>query len=1050
MGGGSFGIMFKIAILLSVIWGAGRLAKFGGISVIIPQILAGLIMGPEVLDFIPRVYSKCAYYEYRDVCDKADWDLVVAGGDPGAAIRSDPDHGVLGMSIVTHIHDKYGDKCSNGGYLEDRVKGDTQKECFEIYCRRYWDTKCSYSPDIFTLIGHIGVSLMIFESGMHFHFPMLPIVGPKGSVVAVLGTFGPIVMGILCVLVLTDESIYSGLVAGVAMAPTSVGIALTLLMETKQLDETYGQLIITAAFLDDILSLIAFSLLFSIDENGVTLEAFLPAIFGTIFLVLGGWLAARVAPGKLEELFSWIKSQTWGQGGGHWTAKEKVHLLLMIVFLLFYAWLTDLMKGSHLWGCFVAGMTFSGVHSSVAVWSRQTKRVNGWLMKIFFAGTVGFSIPVNQLLDIENFAYGMVMGCLACLAPKVFCACWIGEERWVVGWAMCGRAEFAFLIAAMGKTGGLLSSDLYSITIWALLLATICAPIGFQKTLKSQIIRNKAKREAKIAEQGGHHHHHGHNHGHGHGETPDGHGDATPGTGKSSTNFGQMSSKAQTQPVAGTNETQISMAEIFDTKGGSVDGTPVNVGTVSKCIQLRVAFNKPPKVVETAFQNNTLFKLQKLRAIRTETAMIMQFALRAESSSPFRYAELREIRALIFDKYDGALGERNVREINFLPPDSAVLRCGFLKISLMCEAQFKHTAELVSILADAGYYIMQMDLDIEKTCSVCTVIAYPLPVNEENSQLYLMDNVICSEDVSEKLEVDLPDINDRMQQLLDSTETAHHSINCELIAFKADPLHSGVSLPVSLRQANKDQFIYLEIEANPIANNKIQLEAKDIDEVPRAAEGFPKTGCGLVIEDAKEWSVSFPKIIQSLTEAGYEIVYQKVDHMILIDRPIVLCILKAPAKRGAVVNGESVIPNNIKLDMEAELTDEVLASCEAIVQRHLDKSKFGVTLKTVLRNSRVTHYESLETSMLGGSNNIDLANTRNAKDLRRMIGELVTGMTGSVGASPTRGYIMRSVSRDQVSAGKAAPVVSATAGEEEGQAAFPSDTVIAVDVEKET
>jgi len=45
---------------------------------------------------------------------------------------------------------------------------------------------------VFTLVGHLGVSLMIFESGMHFHFPMLPIVGPKASIIAVFGTMGPI------------------------------------------------------------------------------------------------------------------------------------------------------------------------------------------------------------------------------------------------------------------------------------------------------------------------------------------------------------------------------------------------------------------------------------------------------------------------------------------------------------------------------------------------------------------------------------------------------------------------------------------------------------------------------------------------------------------------------------------------------------------------------------------------------------------------------------------------------------------------------------------
>ena len=46
-----------------------------------------------------------------------------------------------------------------------------------------------------------------------------------------------------------EEEEYNGISAGVALAPTSVGIGLTLLMQAKQLDKDYGQTIIAAAFL---------------------------------------------------------------------------------------------------------------------------------------------------------------------------------------------------------------------------------------------------------------------------------------------------------------------------------------------------------------------------------------------------------------------------------------------------------------------------------------------------------------------------------------------------------------------------------------------------------------------------------------------------------------------------------------------------------------------------------------------------------------------------------------------------------------------------------
>ena len=52
---------------------------------------------------------------------------------------------------------------------------------------------------------------------------------------------------------------------------------------------------------------------------------------------------------------------------------------------------------------------------------------------------------------MDAFLEGAVMGIFACCATKLICAVWFGPERWVIGWAMCGRAEFAYLIAQMAK-----------------------------------------------------------------------------------------------------------------------------------------------------------------------------------------------------------------------------------------------------------------------------------------------------------------------------------------------------------------------------------------------------------------------------------------------------------------------------------------------------------------------------------------------------------------------------------------------------------------------
>merc|ERR1719221_284975 len=121
------------------------------------------------------------------------------------------------------------------------------------------------------------------------------------------------------------------------------------------------------------------------------------------------------------------------------------------------------------------------------VWVKQTKRLTSWMIRIFFCSTVAFAIPVQELLSIEAFLKGAVMGIGPCVATKVLCAVYMGKARFVIGWAMVGRAEFAYLIAQMGAAGNMISKKTFSILIWALLWATILAPFIFRYVLNKYI-----------------------------------------------------------------------------------------------------------------------------------------------------------------------------------------------------------------------------------------------------------------------------------------------------------------------------------------------------------------------------------------------------------------------------------------------------------------------------------------------------------------------------------------------------------------------------------
>ena len=155
---------------------------------------------------------------------------------------------------------------------------------------------------IWEFSGAIGVTLMIMESGMHIHFDKVSAVGKNAFVVAVVGTSLPIIVGFLVTGALfssafPDYAFYPwGFAAGCAFAPTSVGISIKLLDESKMLNSLAGQTTLIAAFIDDVFSLVTLVILNKLALCRVGPEdIILPTFFSFAILALGVFLAIKVS-----------------------------------------------------------------------------------------------------------------------------------------------------------------------------------------------------------------------------------------------------------------------------------------------------------------------------------------------------------------------------------------------------------------------------------------------------------------------------------------------------------------------------------------------------------------------------------------------------------------------------------------------------------------------------------------------------------------------------------------------------------------------------------
>ena len=222
----------------------------------------------------------------------------------------------------------------------------------------------------------------------------------KASIVAVLGTFLPLVAGTLITMAFGKPFFPDGVAAGTALAPTSVGIALRLLGEAGVLKENFGQAIITAAFVDDILSLVLFNILFSLGGEFDIVAVVVNPVVGVVLMIIGMLLAVFFWPKFIN---GWLLPKIPVKEGAKVARTDEALFLLMFVILFAYAATTHFL-GTHLWGCFIAGMTFATLepkHHAHHVWLRQTKRTTSWLIRIFFASTVAFSIPISQLVSLD-------------------------------------------------------------------------------------------------------------------------------------------------------------------------------------------------------------------------------------------------------------------------------------------------------------------------------------------------------------------------------------------------------------------------------------------------------------------------------------------------------------------------------------------------------------------------------------------------------------------------------------------------------------------------
>ena len=343
-------------------------------------------------------------------------------------------------------------------------------------------------PDALMMVGEFGLVLMVLEAGVEVDLASLSLVGARGVQVAFFGSLVPLAIGATLAKLVFDMSAKTCLAVGACLAPTSMGISLKVLQDGGVLGTPTGQLIIAAAVMDDVIALVLLSELEAL-KNPTPVNFVVPIASSLAFIVLVGYLATRVVPDVLVK-----------QVVPRVPKKHLEGVLLGAVFVAAYAMMvaTHYGRSSHLLGAFLGGLCFCSLSSMQHVWHTQVEKILSWLIRVFFACTIGFEVPIRDLWTAPVLARAAVfmLAALGKVATGAFARPFNAHEAAKIGFAMSAWGEFAFIVATASREAGTLGHQEFSAVILCVLLSAMYAPLAVNYAIKAE------KRAAGLGKDG--------------------------------------------------------------------------------------------------------------------------------------------------------------------------------------------------------------------------------------------------------------------------------------------------------------------------------------------------------------------------------------------------------------------------------------------------------------------------------------------------------------------------------------------------------------------
>ncbi|MCQ8106080.1 cation:proton antiporter [Methylomonas sp. SURF-2] len=346
----------------------------------------------------------------------------------------------------------------------------------------------------------LGVVILLFQIGLESHIGDMIKVGPRALLVALIGVNVPFVLGAFVAgpLLMPGLASHVYLMIGGALTATSVAIAASLFRDMKMLDSLEARIILGAAVFDDVLALIAFSIVMALGTVGGISGGEIGQIFAESFLFLfGAVFVGHYAAAPIGRGLSKINSGVGMKFG------------LAVTFCLTFAYLAHRAGLSPIIGAFAAGLVLDKVHFRFfhdpeivndlkacvrdetgpvkanilnVVEQHAEKHVEDLMNPLYhfftplFFVLTGMSVRLDTLFDSQTLLTALVLTAVA-VVGKLVSGLGAGRaDKMIVGLGMVPRGEVGLVFAMTGFTAGILPDQVFSVIVLMVILTTLMTP----------------------------------------------------------------------------------------------------------------------------------------------------------------------------------------------------------------------------------------------------------------------------------------------------------------------------------------------------------------------------------------------------------------------------------------------------------------------------------------------------------------------------------------------------------------------------------------------